>query len=63
MPVTLLSAKSSLGDQTSGIKLGADDYIGKPFSIALLKGKICKILKSKERIIHFYQNNINVGTA
>jgi YesN/AraC family two-component response regulator len=63
IPVILLSAKSSLDDQTSGIELGADDYIGKPFSMTLLKGKINNILKSKERIIHFYQNNVNVDTA
>lgn len=63
IPVILLSAKSSINDQTSGIEIGADDYIGKPFSMALLKGKISNILKSKERIIHFYQNNINVDTA
>lgn len=63
IPVILLSAKSSLNDQTSGIELGADDYIGKPFSMVLLKGKINNILKSKERIIHFYQNNIDIDTA
>lgn len=39
IPVILLSAKSSLEDQTSGIDIGADDYIGKPFSTSLLKGK------------------------
>lgn len=63
IPIILLSAKSSLDDQTSGIELGADDYIGKPFSMALLKGKISNILKSKERIIHFYQSNIDIDTA
>ena len=63
IPVILLSAKSSPDDQTSGIELGADDYIGKPFSMALLKGKINNILKSKERIIHFYQNSVNIDTA
>ena len=31
IPVILLSAKSSLDDQTSGIELGADDYMTKPF--------------------------------
>lgn len=57
IPVILLSAKSSLDDQTSGIETGADDYIGKPFSVPLLKGKISNILKSRERIIHYYQNS------
>lgn len=62
IPVILLSAKSSLDDQTSGIETGADDYIAKPFSMALLKGKICNILKSRERIIHYYQNSISMDT-
>lgn len=39
IPVILLSAKGSLEAQTAGIQAGADDYIPKPFSMYLLKGK------------------------
>lgn len=40
IPVLLLSAKGSVDAQTEGIQAGADDYIAKPFSIHLLKGKL-----------------------
>lgn len=63
IPVILLSAKSSLEDQTSGIDVGADDYIGKPFSLSLLKGKINNILKAKERFRQYYSNTTNIDTA
>ena len=59
----LLSAKSSLEDQTSGIDIGADDYIGKPFSTSLLKGKINNILKARERFRQYYSSTINIDTA
>ena len=63
IPVILLSAKNSVEDQTSGIHVGADDYIGKPFSPALLKGKIDNILKTRERFRQYYNQSIDIDTA
>ncbi len=63
IPVILLSAKGSIEAQTAGISVGADDYIPKPFSIGLLKGKINNILKSKQRLKHYYSNTIDIDTA
>ncbi len=39
-PVILLTAKSSETDQLSGFRLGADDYITKPFSPSLLVARV-----------------------
>ena len=40
IPVILLTAKSSESDQLSGFRLGADDYITKPFSPSLLVARV-----------------------
>lgn len=63
IPVILLSAKGSIEAQTAGIQIGADDYIPKPFSMNLLKGKIRNILKSKQRLRYYYSNTIDIDTA
>ena len=63
IPVILLSAKGSIEAQTAGIQIGADDYIPKPFSMNLLKGKIRNILKAKQRLRYYYSNTIDIDTA
>lgn len=63
IPIILLSAKGSIEAQTAGIRMGADDYIPKPFSMGLLKGKIINILKSKQRLKLHYSNTIDIDTA
>lgn len=63
IPVILLSAKGSIESQTVGIRSGADDYIPKPFSMNLLKGKINNILKAKQRLRCYYSNTIDIDTA
>jgi len=39
-PVLLLTALDSISDRVSGLNLGADDYLGKPFSMAELMARI-----------------------
>ena len=39
-PVLLLTALDSTADRVSGLDLGADDYLGKPFSMAELMARI-----------------------
>ena len=45
VPVIILSARSAVADQMSGFEKGADDYITKPFSLALVKLHIEAVLK------------------
>jgi len=47
IPILFLSAKSQIEDKIHGLKLGADDYITKPFSIEELRLKIEIFLKRK----------------
>ena len=63
IPFILLSAKNSIESQEEGINVGADDYIGKPFSISLLKGKINNILTTREHFRQYYANNIDIDVT
>lgn len=63
IPVILLSAKGSIEAQTAGIQGGADDYIPKPFSMNLLKGKISNLLKARQRLRGYYSNTIDIDVA
>ncbi len=63
IPVILLSAKGSIEAQTVGIQVGADDYIPKPFSMNILRGKIENILKARQRLRYYYSNTIDIDVA
>jgi two-component system alkaline phosphatase synthesis response regulator PhoP len=40
IPIIILSAKSSVGDITSGLNVGADDYVAKPFDFKELMARV-----------------------
>ena len=50
IPVILLTAKSTEHDQLSGFRLGADDYITKPFSPSLLVVRVQALLRRQGKI-------------
>ena len=50
VPIIFLSAKNMKEDKVKGFKVGADDYITKPFSTELLVLKIEAILKRSKKI-------------
>lgn len=45
VPVLILTARNTEYDELQGLKLGADDYITKPFSPAVLVSRVKAILK------------------
>lgn len=45
VPVLMLTAKDSEGDKVSGLRLGADDYLTKPFSNSEFLARICAMLR------------------
>lgn len=47
--VLMLSAKSSLDARVTGLNLGADDYLGKPFSFDELEARIQALLRRAVR--------------
>lgn len=48
VPVIMLTARDAEVDELEGLEMGADDYITKPFSIAILKMRVLKALRKKE---------------
>lgn len=59
IPIVMLTALDSEADQIKGLDLQVDDYITKPFSMAILKRKIAAILrrtmgyKDTEKCLHY----------
>lgn len=45
IPVIFLSAKSSITDKVKGLKMGADDYVGKPFESIELLARVETVLR------------------
>lgn len=58
--VIILSAKGSLDDKLSGLNLGADDYLPKPFHFAELNARINAVLRRRN-----YEGNriIEIGNV
>lgn len=48
VPIIMLTAKDSDLDELFGFEIGADDYMAKPFNIALLMARVKRLLKDKD---------------
>jgi DNA-binding response OmpR family regulator len=46
--VLMISARNSLDDKISGLKLGADDYLAKPFHLSELSARVGAIIRRKK---------------
>lgn len=61
--VIIISAKNSLDDKISGLDLGADDYITKPFQLSELNSRIKAVLRRRQfdgtTIITFNEISLN----
>src|SRR5712691_3301126 len=47
-PIIMLTAKTSEADRIAGLDLGADDYIGKPFSVREFLARVRAVLRRAE---------------
>jgi len=50
MPVIFLTSKDDEIDEVLGLRMGADDYVKKPFSQRLLVERICALLRRKAAV-------------
>ena len=57
IPVIFITARSAVKDRIKGLKLGADDYITKPFEIAELLARVETVL----RRYHKTESRVTVG--
>ena len=49
-PILMLTARSHWVDETVGLELGADDYLGKPVEPRLLLARVTNLLRRSERL-------------
>ena len=59
IPIVLLTAKSSYDSRMKGLGAGADDYLGKPFSLAELSLRIGNCLRTRQR----WQRRLTAGAT
>ena len=45
MPILMLTARGDVADRVTGLEVGADDYLGKPFSIVELAARVASLLR------------------
>ena len=60
IPVILLTAKSDMESQITGMENGADDYITKPFNLKLLSLKIRVLLEARATLREKYKGNLTI---
>lgn len=58
VPIILLTAKLGDKGRLEGVKIGADDYITKPFDSEFLMARVDNLFKNRKKIISFYSNSI-----
>jgi len=61
IPVILVSARSQDFDQIMGFESGADDYVTKPFSIAILSKRVDALLKRGASPVEKKAENENIS--
>ncbi len=67
-PVIMLTAKSTVEDKITGLDMGADDYLAKPFNTEELLARIRALLRrkpsyKKEDVLTFGDLSLDVNTA
>ncbi|MBQ6016450.1 MAG: response regulator transcription factor [Clostridiales bacterium] len=64
-PVIIISAMNQTGDKIRGLKMGADDYIGKPFQIGELLARVEALLRrtsTAENIFTYMDIEVNLDS-
>ena len=62
LPVILVTAKAHKQDKLTGLNLGADDYITKPFDLEELLAKVRVMMRIKRVEDQLYQRNIELAS-
>jgi len=66
LPVLLLTARDAPADQVKGLESGADDYVVKPFTFAVLAARVKALLRRREmdrpEVLRFADLSLDTGT-
>jgi len=60
IPIIFITAKDTENDTVTGFNIGADDYISKPFSIAVLTSKIQNMMRTRRHMLEKYAKSLEV---
>jgi two-component system phosphate regulon response regulator PhoB len=60
IPIVMLTAKGTEADIVTGLEMGADDYITKPFSPRVLLARVRAVLRRKQTAATQERNNIRI---
>jgi DNA-binding response OmpR family regulator len=60
-PIILLTARDAIHDKVSGLDLGANDYITKPFQIEELLARIRVHLRAPKKAMKGIENKLSIG--
>ena len=60
-PIIMLTAKDDISDKVTGLDIGADDYITKPFAIEELLARIRVVLKRNARMTNKVSGKVQIG--
>lgn len=63
IPVILLTAVTDLDSKMEGLKIGADDYITKPFNSAFLLARIENLLLQRKKLQQYYRSQISMNES
>lgn len=63
LPILMLTARDTEMDEVKALELGVDDYMRKPFSLAVLKARIKKLLQHKEQPHLLISNGISIDKS
>lgn len=61
VPIILLTARSQEFDELMGFEVGADDYVTKPFSPAVLMKRVELLIRRTSNQANHFSNNIKIG--
>ncbi len=62
VPVIMLTAKDTPSDMSRGLLLGADDYVTKPFDLAVLEARITAVMRRVESRTDATPQAMNIGS-
>ncbi|MCC0702294.1 response regulator transcription factor [Clostridioides sp. ES-S-0049-02] len=60
IPIIMLTARDSEIDEVTGLEIGLDDYITKPFSLSVLKARVKVSIRKKSNNKVLYSNGIRL---
>lgn len=63
IPVILLTGRTGEEMEMKGLKLGADDYITKPFNVEMLRLRVKKLIEKKENRQKQFREKIDVAPS